>query len=68
MGRPKLPKRKISVSVTLDESTKKHYRKIGNGNLSLGIELALKQLNECKVENEELKELRNKVLKDKVMT
>lgn len=61
MGRPKSPKRKISVSVTLEEKTKKEYRKIGNGNLSAGIELALKQLMECQTDQQKYREIVSKL-------
>lgn len=50
MPRPKLPRRKISVSVTLEEAVKKHVKKVGDGNMSKGIELVVKQLIECQRE------------------
>jgi hypothetical protein len=46
MSRPKLPRRKVSVSVTIEESTKKAARKLGEGNLSKGLELAVKRIME----------------------
>lgn len=38
MARPKLPKRKVKKSVTLNDSIIKALTKIGGGNLSAGIE------------------------------
>ena len=56
MPRPKLPRRKISISVTLDESIKKHIKKIGEGNMSKGIELTVRQLLECQEKLRDCKE------------
>jgi hypothetical protein len=56
MGRPKLPKRKISISVTLEDATKKYYKKLGEGNHSKGIELAAKMLQDCQKELKDCKE------------
>jgi hypothetical protein len=64
MPRPKLPRRKISVSVTIEEATKKTARKLGEGNLSKGIEIAVKRAFECE---SELKELKAKMA-DKMLT
>ena len=44
MPRPKLAKRKISMSVTLEESVKKQIKKFGDGNSSKGIEVAVNEL------------------------
>ena len=61
MGRPKLPKRKISISVTLEETTKKYVKKLGEGNMSKGIEMAIKErqdlerrLKECEAKVAEM--------------
>lgn len=56
MGRPKLQKRKISVSVTLEEPTKKYVKKLGEGNMSKGIEMAIKLYQECQKELKDCKE------------
>lgn len=56
MPRPKLPRRKISISVTLEESVKKVVRKIGDGNMSKGIELAVKQLLDTQEKLKDCKE------------
>lgn len=56
MGRPKLQKRKISVSVTLEDTTKKYVKKLGEGNMSKGIETAIKLYQECQKELKDCKE------------
>jgi hypothetical protein len=48
MARPKLPKKKIKKSVTLNEATIKTLTKLGAGNLSLGIELIFQKFIEEK--------------------
>lgn len=60
MARPKLPKRKISVSVTLEENIKKAVKKIGEGNMSKGIETVYKGYLECQIK---LKEAEKKLEK-----
>lgn len=58
MSRPKLPKRKVSVSVTIEETSKKTFRKMGEGNMSKGIEVVLQAYLACQ---KELKELKDKM-------
>lgn len=56
MGRPKLPKRKISISVTIEEASKKAFKKYGEGNMSRGIEVVLKNYQECQKKLKECEE------------
>lgn len=56
MPRPRLARRKISISVTLEESIKKVVRRIGEGNMSKGIEMAVTQLLDAQAKLKEIKQ------------
>ena len=56
MPRPRLARRKISISVTLEESIKKVVRRIGEGNMSKGIEMAVTQLLDAQAKLKEVKQ------------
>lgn len=64
MSRPRLPKKKISKSVTLKEENLKYATvRIGGGNLSLGLDLAVEFYRAAKQKE---KEERNKQDKEEL--
>ena len=43
MGRPKLVKPRVNLSVTLPDEFKKYARKVGDGNISRGLDIIIKR-------------------------
>lgn len=72
MGRPRLPKPKTSISITLFPETLKAIKKIGMGNVSMGVEVIFKKQSDLEDEAaflrktlEEEREKNKKLLEEK---